>query len=75
VFQFIEGDFEDYVFKLQDPQVTERRNTFAPRALVLTLSFLQQWVGEVEINALAVMYKYDFSSSMALKQEVTQTGL
>ncbi|XP_068569276.1 OTU domain-containing protein 4 [Cebidichthys violaceus] len=36
---FIEGDFEDYLFKLQDPQ---------------------QWVGEVEINALAVMYKRDF---------------
>ncbi|TNN25721.1 OTU domain-containing protein 4 [Liparis tanakae] len=36
---FIEGDFEEYVFKLQDPQ---------------------QWVGEVEINALAVMYKRDF---------------
>ncbi|KAF3837497.1 hypothetical protein F7725_004961 [Dissostichus mawsoni] len=37
--QFIEGDFEEYLFKLQDPQ---------------------QWVGEVEINALAVMYKRDF---------------
>ncbi|KAK9525070.1 hypothetical protein VZT92_017413 [Zoarces viviparus] len=36
---FIEGDFEDYLVKLQDPQ---------------------QWVGEVEINALAVMYKRDF---------------
>ncbi|XP_070786275.1 OTU domain-containing protein 4 [Enoplosus armatus] len=36
---FIEGDFEDYLYKLQDPQ---------------------QWVGEVEINALAVMYKRDF---------------
>ncbi|KAF0028988.1 hypothetical protein F2P81_018093 [Scophthalmus maximus] len=36
---FIEGDFEDYLWKLQDPQ---------------------QWVGEVEINALAVMYKRDF---------------
>ncbi|XP_062301248.1 OTU domain-containing protein 4 [Scomber scombrus] len=36
---FIEGDFEDYLLKLQDPQ---------------------QWVGEVEINALAVMYKRDF---------------
>lgn len=36
---FIEGDFEDYLHKLQDPQ---------------------QWVGEVEINALAVMYKRDF---------------
>ncbi|KAM8898513.1 LOW QUALITY PROTEIN: OTU domain-containing protein 4 [Spinachia spinachia] len=36
---FIEGDFEDYLFKLQDPQ---------------------QWVGEVEINALAVIYKRDF---------------
>uniref|UniRef100_A0A3Q1G7W1 ubiquitinyl hydrolase 1 n=1 Tax=Acanthochromis polyacanthus TaxID=80966 RepID=A0A3Q1G7W1_9TELE len=36
---FIEGDFEEYLFKLQDPQ---------------------QWVGEVEINALAVMYKRDF---------------
>uniref|UniRef100_A0A673ABU0 ubiquitinyl hydrolase 1 n=1 Tax=Sphaeramia orbicularis TaxID=375764 RepID=A0A673ABU0_9TELE len=36
---FIEGDFEDYLCKLQDPQ---------------------QWVGEVEINALAVMYKRDF---------------
>ncbi|XP_035770351.1 OTU domain-containing protein 4 [Neolamprologus brichardi] len=33
--QFIEGDFEDYLCKLQDPQ---------------------QWVGEVEINALAAMY-------------------
>ncbi|KAM7366578.1 hypothetical protein PAMP_016010 [Pampus punctatissimus] len=39
VLQFIEGEFEDYLFKLQDPQ---------------------QWVGEVEINALAVMYKRDF---------------
>uniref|UniRef100_A0AAQ6ADV9 ubiquitinyl hydrolase 1 n=1 Tax=Amphiprion ocellaris TaxID=80972 RepID=A0AAQ6ADV9_AMPOC len=36
---FIEGDFEEYLYKLQDPQ---------------------QWVGEVEINALAVMYKSDF---------------
>nr|XP_040037874.1 OTU domain-containing protein 4 [Gasterosteus aculeatus aculeatus] len=36
---FIEGDFEDYLLKLQDPQ---------------------QWVGEVEINALAVIYKRDF---------------
>ncbi|KAK1889940.1 OTU domain containing protein 4 [Dissostichus eleginoides] len=36
---FIEGDFEEYLSKLQDPQ---------------------QWVGEVEINALAVMYKRDF---------------
>ncbi|XP_070710476.1 OTU domain-containing protein 4 [Pempheris klunzingeri] len=36
---FIEGNFEDYLRKLQDPQ---------------------QWVGEVEINALAVMYKRDF---------------
>ncbi|KAG7233361.1 hypothetical protein INR49_007090 [Caranx melampygus] len=36
---FIEGDFQDYLCKLQDPQ---------------------QWVGEVEINALAVMYKRDF---------------
>lgn len=36
---FIEGDFEDYLYKLQDPQ---------------------QWVGEVEINALAIMYKRDF---------------
>ncbi|XP_034413606.1 OTU domain-containing protein 4 [Cyclopterus lumpus] len=36
---FIEGDFEDYLFKLQDPQ---------------------QWVGEVEINALSVIYKRDF---------------
>uniref|UniRef100_UPI0037E9478D OTU domain-containing protein 4 n=1 Tax=Semicossyphus pulcher TaxID=241346 RepID=UPI0037E9478D len=36
---FIEGDFEEYLFKLQDPQ---------------------QWVGEVEISALAVMYKRDF---------------
>uniref|UniRef100_A0A3P8T7T4 ubiquitinyl hydrolase 1 n=1 Tax=Amphiprion percula TaxID=161767 RepID=A0A3P8T7T4_AMPPE len=36
---FIEGDFEEYLYKLQDPQ---------------------QWVGEVEINALAVMYKRDF---------------
>ncbi|XP_026200230.1 OTU domain-containing protein 4 [Anabas testudineus] len=36
---FVEGDFEDYLCKLQDPQ---------------------QWVGEVEINALAVMYKRDF---------------
>ncbi|XP_074518247.1 OTU domain-containing protein 4 [Halichoeres trimaculatus] len=36
---FIEGDFEEYLFKLQDPQ---------------------QWVGEVEINALAVIYKRDF---------------
>uniref|UniRef100_A0A3B3CUX8 ubiquitinyl hydrolase 1 n=1 Tax=Oryzias melastigma TaxID=30732 RepID=A0A3B3CUX8_ORYME len=36
---FIEGDFEEYLSKLRDPQ---------------------QWVGEVEINALAVMYKRDF---------------
>uniref|UniRef100_UPI003AB0E691 uncharacterized protein n=1 Tax=Centroberyx gerrardi TaxID=166262 RepID=UPI003AB0E691 len=36
---FIEGDFEEYLSKLQDPQ---------------------QWVGEVEINALSVMYKRDF---------------
>ncbi|XP_024866933.1 OTU domain-containing protein 4, partial [Kryptolebias marmoratus] len=35
---FIEGDFEEYLFKLQDPQ----------------------WVGEVEINALAAMYRRDF---------------
>ncbi|XP_028330130.1 OTU domain-containing protein 4 isoform X2 [Gouania willdenowi] len=36
---FIEGDFEKYLEKLQDPQ---------------------QWVGEVEINALAIIYKRDF---------------
>ncbi|KAM9836872.1 OTU domain-containing protein 4 [Aulostomus maculatus] len=36
---FVEGDFEDYLQKLQDPQ---------------------HWVGEVEINALAVMYRRDF---------------
>nr|XP_054603330.1 OTU domain-containing protein 4 isoform X2 [Nothobranchius furzeri] len=36
---FIEGDFEEYLMKLQDPQ---------------------QWVGEVEISALAIMYKRDF---------------
>ncbi|XP_067379699.1 OTU domain-containing protein 4 isoform X2 [Channa argus] len=36
---FVEGDFEHYLYKLQDPQ---------------------QWVGEVEINALAVIYKRDF---------------
>ncbi|KAM6960416.1 OTU domain-containing protein 4 [Tautogolabrus adspersus] len=36
---FIEGDFGDYLCKLQDPQ---------------------QWVGEVEIHALAIMYKRDF---------------
>ncbi|XP_072231976.1 OTU domain-containing protein 4 [Leuresthes tenuis] len=36
---FIEGDFSEYLCKLQDPQ---------------------QWVGEVEINALAVIYKRDF---------------
>ncbi|CAL8241278.1 unnamed protein product [Merluccius merluccius] len=36
---FIEGDFEDYLCKIQDPQ---------------------HWVGEVEINALAVIYKRDF---------------
>ncbi|XP_040887506.1 OTU domain-containing protein 4 [Toxotes jaculatrix] len=36
---FIEGDFDDYLVKLQDPQ---------------------QWVGEVEISALAAMYKRDF---------------
>uniref|UniRef100_A0A3B5LG52 ubiquitinyl hydrolase 1 n=1 Tax=Xiphophorus couchianus TaxID=32473 RepID=A0A3B5LG52_9TELE len=35
---FIEGNFEEYLSKLQDPQ---------------------QWVGEVEINALAVMYNED----------------
>ncbi|XP_060887641.1 OTU domain-containing protein 4 [Labrus mixtus] len=36
---FIEGDFVDYLCKLQDPQ---------------------QWVGEVEIHALAIMYQRDF---------------
>ncbi|XP_029931658.1 OTU domain-containing protein 4 [Myripristis murdjan] len=36
---FVEGNFEEYLCKLQDPQ---------------------HWVGEVEINALAVMYKRDF---------------
>ncbi|KAK6291632.1 hypothetical protein J4Q44_G00374160 [Coregonus suidteri] len=36
---FIEGDFEEYLIKLEDPQ---------------------HWVGEVEINALALMYKSDF---------------
>ncbi|XP_062239499.1 OTU domain-containing protein 4 [Platichthys flesus] len=36
---FIEGDFEQYLCKLKDPQ---------------------QWVGEVEINALAAIYKKDF---------------
>ncbi|XP_013859539.1 OTU domain-containing protein 4 [Austrofundulus limnaeus] len=36
---FIEGNFEEYLLKLQDPQ---------------------QWVGEVEINALAIIYKRDF---------------
>uniref|UniRef100_A0A674M9N3 ubiquitinyl hydrolase 1 n=1 Tax=Takifugu rubripes TaxID=31033 RepID=A0A674M9N3_TAKRU len=36
---FVEGDFEAYLSKLQDPQ---------------------HWVGEVEINALAAMYKRDF---------------
>ncbi|CAL8326004.1 unnamed protein product [Lota lota] len=36
---FIEGDFEDYLCKIQDPQ---------------------HWVGEVEINALAIIYKRDF---------------
>ncbi|XP_077355676.1 OTU domain-containing protein 4 isoform X2 [Festucalex cinctus] len=36
---FIEGDFEEYLLRLQDPQ---------------------QWAGEVEMNALAVMFKRDF---------------
>uniref|UniRef100_A0A8C8MEE7 ubiquitinyl hydrolase 1 n=1 Tax=Oncorhynchus tshawytscha TaxID=74940 RepID=A0A8C8MEE7_ONCTS len=36
---FIEGDFEEYIMKLEDPQ---------------------HWVGEVEICALALMYKSDF---------------
>ncbi|KAM9834092.1 OTU domain-containing protein 4 isoform 1-T1 [Syngnathus typhle] len=36
---FIEGDFEEYLQRLQDPQ---------------------QWAGEVEMNALAVMFKRDF---------------
>uniref|UniRef100_A0A3P8V0I7 ubiquitinyl hydrolase 1 n=1 Tax=Cynoglossus semilaevis TaxID=244447 RepID=A0A3P8V0I7_CYNSE len=36
---FIEGDFEEYLCQLQDPQ---------------------QWVGEVEINALASLYRRDF---------------
>lgn len=36
---FIEGDYEDYLCKIQDPK---------------------QWVGEVEINALSIMYKRDF---------------
>ncbi|XP_077400891.1 OTU domain-containing protein 4 isoform X2 [Vanacampus margaritifer] len=36
---FIEGDFEAYLLRLQDPQ---------------------QWAGEVEMNALAVMFKRDF---------------
>ncbi|KAM4611655.1 OTU domain-containing protein 4 [Polymixia lowei] len=37
--RFIEGDFDAYLCKIQDPQ---------------------HWVGEVEINALAVIYKRDF---------------
>nr|XP_061810975.1 OTU domain-containing protein 4-like [Nerophis lumbriciformis] len=36
---FIEGDFESYLRRLEDPQ---------------------QWAGEVEMNALAIMYKRDF---------------
>ncbi|KAF5904172.1 OTU domain-containing protein 4 isoform X1, partial [Clarias magur] len=36
---FIEGDFEEYLRMLQDPQ---------------------SWVGQVEISALAVLYKHDF---------------
>ncbi|XP_072552988.1 OTU domain-containing protein 4 [Salminus brasiliensis] len=36
---FIEGDFEEYLQRLQDPQ---------------------SWVGQVEITALAVLYKHDF---------------
>ncbi|XP_058265410.1 OTU domain-containing protein 4 isoform X2 [Hemibagrus wyckioides] len=36
---FIEGDFEEYMCKLQDPQ---------------------SWVGQVEITALAALYKHDF---------------
>ncbi|XP_028824324.1 OTU domain-containing protein 4 isoform X3 [Denticeps clupeoides] len=36
---FIEGDFDDYIQKLQDPQ---------------------SWVGQVEISALALLYKRDF---------------
>ncbi|XP_060793741.1 OTU domain-containing protein 4 isoform X2 [Neoarius graeffei] len=36
---FIEGDFEEYLHMLQDPQ---------------------SWVGQVEISALAVLYKHDF---------------
>ncbi|XP_066529421.1 OTU domain-containing protein 4 isoform X2 [Hoplias malabaricus] len=37
--QFIEGDFEEYLQRLQHPQ---------------------SWVGQVEISALAVIYKHDF---------------
>uniref|UniRef100_A0A3B1JQ49 ubiquitinyl hydrolase 1 n=1 Tax=Astyanax mexicanus TaxID=7994 RepID=A0A3B1JQ49_ASTMX len=36
---FIEGDFDEYLQRLQDPQ---------------------SWVGQVEISALAVLYKHDF---------------
>ncbi|XP_030630786.1 OTU domain-containing protein 4 [Chanos chanos] len=36
---FIEGDFEEYLERLQDPQ---------------------SWVGQVEITALAELYKHDF---------------
>ena len=62
VFQFIEGDFEDYLFKLQDPQVFCNEmchflSVCSVCSSALRFSVFQQWVGEVEINALAVIYK------------------
>lgn len=65
--QFVEGDFEDYLSKLQDPQVRQQWNNklvrvaLPPEAALQSLLmwfYFQQWVGEVEINALAIMYKY-----------------
>lgn len=67
--QFVEGDFEEHLRKLQDPQVRQGRiRRSAPAAppagapvrslrLWFLFFFFQQWVGEVEINALANMYK------------------
>ncbi|XP_051937560.1 OTU domain-containing protein 4 isoform X3 [Hippocampus zosterae] len=51
---FIEGDFEAYLQRLQDPQ---------------------QWAGEVEMNALAIMFKRDFVIFQELgKSPVDITG-
>ncbi|XP_019711670.1 OTU domain-containing protein 4 isoform X3 [Hippocampus comes] len=51
---FIEGDFEAYLQRFQDPQ---------------------QWAGEVEMNALAIMFKRDFVIFQELgKSPVDITG-